>query len=223
MAYNRRYKRRYKRKSKSLYTAKNAMTVAKDAWYLSKKLARVVNVEKKHHELEGSVTPGNTAALATLSEFTSGSNTLALGDAGDDRDGNSVKPLFWSINFLITQHASATSTMVRIIIFKWDKQHGQDAPAVTDYLRDASFDYLSLKRYNKRFQFSTLLDKTFHLSSAGKTLATYNFRKKLYGHIQYDGATADPEIGGYYMLCISNEGTNEPTVQFQSRITFADN
>jgi hypothetical protein len=127
-----------------------------------------------------------------------------------------------TLRYNLTQHASATSTLCRIIIFR-GKYENDTEPAVSDIF--SSTGTSQFKVYDKRFKTKFLYDKTHRLDT---NKLTVNVTKviKLYGHIQYDASQVDGtdhENGGVYCLIISNQATNVPTIFLNSRMTYVDN
>jgi len=123
----------------------------------------------------------------------------------------------------ITQHASATNTAVRLIIFAIDQRATGNVPAITDLLKnvavDAPYDVMNTG-HSKFMKISTSLkhrirvkkDFLFNLH-AGQTSVTIN--KFLPMH-DLRKSVVDADSPAYsnvlcYML-LSNEATNTPTV-----------
>lgn len=208
-------KRYYKKKRPS--TKQDAMTVAYAALRLGKKLARFVNTEIKYNEENYSNTVSASGTLV------SAGHAIAIGDGQSDRTGTSIKPLRVTIRGNVTQHASATDTFVRLILIR-GKQENASALAFSDIFDSTGTN--QFKIWDKRFKTKILWDKKFQLCNTGTAGYQFSLSEKLYGHIQYDASDttgATIENGGVYLLLVSTEATNTPTVNYKLRLTYVDN
>jgi hypothetical protein len=181
-------------------------------------LKRIVNAEYKQHAVNSPTNAVDNNGTTPLDLA-----VIAQGDDATDRDGISIKPINLILRMFITQHASATNTLVRVVIFR-GKQENDSAMVLGNIF--ASTPLLKPKVYDKRFVTKILYDKYFTLSSAGQSCKATTVSLKLHGHINYDTSDAtgnDKEGGGLYMVFISNEAINTPNVAYNSRLTFTDN
>lgn len=221
MPYYKKYKKTYKKrrynrvpyKAKPMSSAQMAYTLAKRAWYQGAKLKKLLNVEYK-----GDDETYSTSSLSTTADIQK-LTAVAQGDTSISRDGNSILLKRLTIRIKCEMNASASFTEVRYIIFRWKNN---DDPVVGDILANPTsttsfldidqsrhYDILDSQIINLNDQKpSVLIQKNFNLNS----------------HIKYDGSSANSiTYGGIWILMLSNEATNYPTVEYESRIRFIDN
>lgn len=182
-------------------------------------IKRMINVEYKHHNVDDSTGTAVTNSGTNLDDLC----VIPVGDAETDRDGTSIKPINFVMRYMITQHASATNTLVRLVIFR-SKFENDTAPTLASIF--PSSPLLKSKIPDKRFSTKILYDKYFTLCDSGTAIRAGTIALKLHGHINYDGGETtgdDKESGGLYLLAISSEATNTPTLSYVSRLTFTDN
>jgi hypothetical protein len=243
MAYRRNYRRSYRPRYRPSYRKRyyprrvaksppkdDVWAVAKGAWNIGKRIARLVNVEKKIHEVTLSSVAisssgtryslwGSEGTVMTASSSATG--YLAQGDTHAQRDGASIKPLSLRLKGRFHINGSAATTTVRVIIFQ-KPQTNATAPSPTDYLNTAS--PLSLKNWSERFRFRTLWDKIYTLEiNTDKQRALFDKTIKLNGHVTFTHGATTVETGGLYVLFIADEPTNTPTVDLHARLIFVDN
>lgn len=174
----------------------------------------LINSEKYIHDVTGSDTTDNTGTIVHLTG-------IAQGDGSGNRTGISIflRNLFGRL--VLEKNASATFTKYRIIFF-FDKQQIADtAPSVTDVLSSAStiapLSETSLGR------FKIIFDRHWVLHADAPTRFV-KIRKVFRRHVRYNGAAAtDQQKGALYMLIISSEATNTPTINYDLRLRYHDN
>ena len=215
MAYRR--KRNYRRKRTPWYRKKySAITLAKKAYSGVKYIRGLVN-----SEMFDVVTTGNNYAITNTGGVVHLSN-IAQDDGSTGRTGNSIlaKSLFY--RFVMKCHASATVSTVRVI-FLWDTQQVADtSPAVSSILQ--STDPLSALSLSVEGRFTIIKDYTFTLDNiTKKSFAIKNFCS-LNKHIRFNGSTgSDIQKNGLYLMCISDEATNTPTISYNCKLSYHDN
>lgn len=240
MAYRRNFRksyrpRRYRRTYRRRRTPDNAWKLAYSSYKLGKRLARLVNVEKKIHESYiNNVPVPNTGARYSIwgSEGTvmnaqsSATGYLAQGDSYAQRDGISIKPMSIRVVGNIVMNTSATTTSVRVILVKKDATNAT-APLITDYLNSA--DVFALKNWDERFRFQTLYDKTWTMTAGqSSNNIAFDFFVKLTGHVGFTQGTHTCEQGGLYLMLLSDEppsvsGGFPPDFTVRQRSIFVDN
>lgn len=219
MAFRRRFRkfrsgRRYKKRS-SGYLGAFKRTLP----YLASSvrfLKSVVNAEKKYCDTSVvTVTPNTTGQLVFL-------NPIATGTDQVTRNGMSVKATSLFVQGSVVKNASATSSIVRLLLVM-DHDNQGTAPNVTDILDSANVNS-QLNQYNgKRFQI--LRDKKLVLDTDEVT-KIFKYYMKLGMHLKYGGTTSgsgSARDNALYMLLISNEPTNTPSLTYSSRLRFIDN
>lgn len=213
---NYRRRRNYRRKPAG---GGSAMNTAMKALSLASKIYRMVNVEVKNF------TPGQQnhtiSNAGTIYPFCS---SIPQGDGISDRQGDSIKTLRLSGRFFCTQHASATNTYVRVIFFRGKNEHQQSATppyTVNDLIENGG--YLAPKPWGTRFNTKILYEREFKLTKEGNSSYSFDLNHKLFGHTHFVNNSQYIQDGGIYMLLISNESTNTPTMNYDFRLTFTDN
>lgn len=184
---------------------------------MAKKLKRLVNVERKYLIYTNNINVPDTGTIYFLSG-------VPQGDTSSSRDGNKCKALSLNFHAQVTIDTNAVRSACRIILFK-DKSSNGSAPAVLDVLENATYLY-SYNNVNCPYRFQILFDKTFSLSTTGTQTINVKRFIKMGHHITYKGTGAtqsDAADGHIYMLVISNETTNQPDLEVNSRLTFVDN
>lgn len=208
-------RRRFKRRT---YRKRDNFDLARSAWKGVMQIKRMINVEYKHHVVD------DTGTAVT----NSGTNfddlcVIPLGDSEGSRDGVSIKPINFVFRYMLTQHASATNTLVRLVFLRM-KVENDTAPTFADIF--PATPLLKPKIQDKRFNSKILYDKYFTLCDTGQAIKAGTITLKMFGHINYDASDTtgdDKEAGGLYLLAISSEATNTPTLAYHSRLTFTDN
>lgn len=231
MAYRKTYRRKsYRRKT---YRRKRAppkddvWAVAKGAWNIGKKVLRLINVEHKHKVIAISRSvDSNGVCIPLFHNDATYSHAVTQGDAKDQRNGNSIKPLTMSMKGTCWVPKATTAAsggdQLRVIIFKHQQNNGQTV-GVTDYLQ--TNNVRDFKNYDNRFQFKTIYDRTFNLNVLVNNMNSINFTKKLFGHMTYETGSNDIETGAYYLLLLSttNVAGNLPEIRAHWRMTYTDN
>lgn len=184
-------------------------------------LRRLINVETKIcNAVASNGTMTISSSISCLSQIAQGSNYT-------DRVGDSIRLQSLEFRARLFQNTSATQTVARIIIFR-DLDGTATAPTKADVL-DAfgtSADVCAQYNWLNRDRFSILYDEFQSFSSTGTTTDTMYFRTTHEGHVKYLGTTATAASNGkgsIYVMFISDEATNVPTVTWNSRVSFTDN
>lgn len=221
MPYNRGYRRRYRRRRYYPRRGNGGLDLiktAKAAYQGVKYLRSIVNVEKHALNTVISETPTNTVgSLACL-------NLIAQGDAEGNRQGDSVMLKQLHINFKYTIHASASHTTIRTIVFFYKQPQGA-IPNITFVLANAT--HLSIYNHDNVGLYTILYDKSISLNSTNVTEMTRYMTRKFYQiHQTFDGATAaatDIQTNALWVMFVSDEATNTPTVEARAQLMFIDN
>lgn len=225
---NYRKKRTYRRRKTPAPPKDDVWAVAKGAWNIGKKVLRLINVEHKQkvHTTFGQSISASGVCVPLFHNDGTFTHAISQGDTHESRDGNSIKPLTFSFKASMYVPTATTATsggdQLRIIIFKHQQNNAQTV-AVTDYLNSASVR--SFKKYDNRFQYQTLYDRTFELNVNDVNSRQLDFTKKLFGHMTYATGSDNIETGAYYMIAISttNVAGNMPALYASWRMTYTDN
>lgn len=199
-------------------TTTKVASAAYTALNTAKWIARFINTEVKF--LDTAINTSSTGVNGAITAL----DSIPEGDGESARSGTSVKPMRISFRLNATQHASATLTILRLIIFR-GKFERDNEPTVSDIFASTGVNQFKVndKKYNTKF----IVDRHYifdavNTSRTKKIDGSY----KLFGHIQFDASQTDGtdhENGGVYLLLISNEATNAPTVVGNFRLTYTDN
>lgn len=220
MAFKKSYRKKTFKKKAPWYEKKySAYQLAKKAYSATRYIKGLVNSEMFHADSNFS----SAAITAT------GSNThltpLAQGDTSALRTGNSILLRSLTYRYRLEVNSAVTSnTAITIIIFFDTQQISDTSPTVSDVLASASPE--SLLNLNSAGRFKILSRKTIILTpaSGGRPAVEIKNSMNLYKHVRYNGtAGSDVQKNGLYVLFISSEITNTPTVSGTFRIGYHDN
>ncbi len=182
-------------------------------------LKKLINVEKKTCDSQVSGTQGNTGAIQNVT-------ACAQGDDYNNRQGRSVRAvsLEWQGN--ISQHASATSSQYRIVVFI-DKNNQGVIPSATDLMTTDVFSSLRDGRPDNLSRYRILSDEMYVLDhdAMGTTLQVNGFRR-LNHHVKFSGtdaADASAGQGSVWVYTVSNEATNVISHLLNFRFRYIDN
>lgn len=191
----------------------------------------VADVAKQVHRLRGIINSelmNHDLSVSTSSYTNSGAIsccTLISQGVDSGRVGLSILAKSFELRLRATIHASATFTTLRLIVFTDNMQQGT-LPTVTEVLESASM----LAQYeadNNLGRFGKLYDGIINLDSSSKQGDYLNVTIPLGNkHIKFNGTgatQADQGKQSIYVLGISNEATNAPSVDWVSRVRYYDN
>lgn len=212
--------RKSRKRARPWYMRKyNALEVAGKAWSGVKYLKKLVNVERKKYDTEVVATSVNnsTGSVTALT-------TIAQGDNDGERGGLSIKPQSLLIRGTLLCSASASGTMVRIMVVRDNEQVADTDPSINNIL-DGNITVTALAPLNNLTvgRYTMLYDKLMVLDPQ-RPFKSFEIFKELSGHIRYNGtASSDIQKHGMYVCVISNEATNYPTLNFAARLSYTDN
>jgi hypothetical protein len=173
-------------------------------------------------ELHSAVT-----ATAGITPTTSGQlvclNQIAQGDGSGNRQGISIKAHSLLMRSSVSIHASATHTYLRTVLLVDTDNQGAD-PTLNEIFQGTPDVYTPINENNLK-RFRILRDSLTSLSQVGsdanKVSKDY---VKLGFHVKFDGAAStDYQKNSIYLVHISSEATNTPTVAYNCRLRFYDN
>lgn len=185
------------------------------------KLERGFNRELKTFDATRTTSPTTTGGVQNL-------NVMGQGDTSLQRDGLQIKPkhLTWKIR--IKNNASAsTGTFVRMILFTDREGQGSYATA-TDLLESDDID--AWPEHNTRPRFKIHKSIVYRVEPAtssphaiyDKGIIKFPKNYKMW----YNGsAAAEASVGknALYVYLVSDQATNSPAIEFNSRLRFVDN
>lgn len=216
MAYTRTRKTYRKRSKTSWYdkkysTLQLARKAAQGVYYLK----GLVNSEMLHNQQIGSTTVSSTGLVTLL-------NGMSQGDTSSARTGNSVLMRNVHLRLVLTQAPAAISTIYRVMLILDKQQVGDTSPTISDILESASplspLATASTGRFKvmKNWFFTTDDDK-----AQTKIITHY---KDFRFHTRYNGiANTDIQKNGLYLVLISDQATNIPTLNYSWKVGYHDN
>lgn len=202
---------------------------ASDAWSLAKRTAvglneirKLINIETKFLDtVQVSTNISTTGGAIVISE-------IAQGVTSQTRIGDSVKIQHIEVRGRVNVNPVAANSLVRVLVFR-DLDGSGVPPATSDVLEltGAVSAPLSPYKYRNLQRFSVLYDEIFELQGTvqGTAGIPFIYSSAHSGHILYLGTTAASASDGkgtLYVLAVSDEATNTPSLAFYSRITFTD-
>jgi len=212
-----------KKKSKCLVRrshVSDAYSVASKALTVAYGVKKLLNVEFKAVDiLTQSSNPTSVASVSFI-------NGLALGDNSFNRDGQQVEFKKIQVNYHISQHASATRTIVRCLCI-WIHRPNAVAFAIADLLHNPTNVNSFYERGNTG-NIRVLHDRTYTFTAGALQFRTGRINTKIDKKSRYvtaatGGAATDIEQGSCWLIFLSNEATNTPTCAWDSRCYFIDN
>lgn len=212
------YKRRQRRRRKPLPWYKRKYTAAEMAGKALSgvnKLRKLVNVEMKKHDRYDTHT-----VTTNPEEF--GLCYLPEGSGENQRNGTSIKLQSLYMRAKLTIHPSATYSLCRLVLVQ-DKQQISDTTSPWEACFSTNDILSPTNRELNQGRFTILYDEVIRLDTS-----KLNFFVKKYipigNHVKYNGAAgSDIQKNGLYLMCISDEVTNGPSLTHYTRITYTDN
>lgn len=216
----RRFAPRVSRPPKRMSTADQAWSLAKKGANQLKKLKRVLNTEEKIYDLTTNFSVVTAATVVSLL-------APAQGDAFNQRDGDSVRPLNLEFKWILDNNILNTTLpfQARILIFRATGERGS-IPVISDILESvtAGANIVSPHRYSTRERYNVLYDHTEHVTPGGWDNATSDgaFTTRLSGHTLYTPGATTVEDGGLYLVVVSDTTSDAPAFRYGARTWFSD-
>lgn len=188
---------------------------ATKAWSGVQQIRKLINVETHKFDVNGGTTVNSTGSITHITG-------VAIGDTLSTRTGSSILDRDLHIRIVWQKGVAATITVTRFIIVQDKQQIADTSPAVLDILNSA--DVVSHYQPDIEGRFKILKDITTVLDISNVVKAA-DFKLDLSNvHTGYNGINgSDIQKNGIYILMISNEPTNVPTISWISRFRFYDN
>ncbi len=181
------------------------------------RLMGLLNTEFKQKDITASQTINNVAKITLL-------NGLSKGDDFDDRDGRVVRVKSIQISLIYEMSTVATFTQMRIMVVL-DKQPNEMTLVINDLLDSSALQ--SFRNLDNRKRFVILRNEIVSMSISGAQGGYFEYYKKFNLKTIYDdsdvGDIADISTNAIYLILLSNEPTNLPTVIRSTRVRYIDN
>jgi len=211
-----RYNKRSRRPINYMATAQKGLFLAGKALSVAQGVKAIVNSEK--HTYSRTISSSTIGNTGTMTEITN----VPQGDDFCDRTGRSILAKSVELNGWVFKNSSATTTVLRVIIFKDLNADGSN-PTATDLLTADNTYSLRNPAPHQMKRFKIMLDKNYFLDDAKSKMAKVHFFRELNHHIKYASTSADSNEGSLWVYLVSNESTNLPTLNLESRLRFYDN
>lgn len=193
-----------------------AKQAAKDIWYIK----GLVNSEMLHADF--TYGPGTNIPNTG---FVTNVVALSQGDGSNNRTGNSILLRNLAYRYKLDINSSVSSnTTILFMLIKDTQTEADGLPAVTTVLQSSTTWSLMNLLTAGRFKIIKRRNYTLTPASGGRPSIEIKGYHKIYDHVRYNGTTAnDIQKNGYYMLWLSSETTNQPTIVGSMRIGYHDN
>lgn len=150
---------------------------------------------------------------------------VTRGDSAVERDGSQITMVNIRFKALLKKHASATNTNVRLMLVQDSQTNGANF-ATADLLSDTSADdcLVSTRNLDNMKRFRVLMDRLYHLNDTSPS-AYITYYKDLKIKCRYSGnagTIADINDNSIFLVEMSDEATNTPTITYHCNIRFVD-
>lgn len=177
--------------------------------------ARARGEEVQKYDASSNSTPDNSTGSVVHLSF------IAEGDGENERTGQKINHLNTVVRGKITMHASATNTKVRILIIR---QKTNATPQLSGVLQAATGS-AAVDRFKSSIYggLSTIMyDKTVQLHTYRPAVSFFAKAKSKFPIEWADGTAAGISKNHVYMILISDEATNTPTLDYTWRVNYYD-
>lgn len=212
------------RKGKRLYSwgrknPKQAAAMARAALKGVKMLRGIVNSERMYRDA--------TLSLGSVSSIVHPLCAIPQGDNSTQRTGNSILVRSFYMRGNMAINPSVTSnTRISLMLVQDKQQIADTTPTAADILTNGN-DPDSLLATNTAGRFKVLWRKTYTLlpqTSGSRNAVDIHKYFNLYSHVRFNGTSStDIQKGGYYLVFVSSEITNFPSITFNTRLGYHDN
>ncbi len=180
-------------------------------------LRRFINTEFHYIDTTASTTATTTPTLVLL-------NGTTLGDTTTTRTGQSIKMDRSDLRFQLSVNATSLVNYIRIIAVV-DKQTNATAMTAADLL--VTPNTVSPYTFGSQQRFIPLYDETFALSTYGPGAITKSIGLSTNQHVTFNtvngGTVADIVTNSVYLIFLSDQGANPPSILYYNRLWFVDN
>ena len=203
------------------YKPLSAMTVAQAAYgaYQGYNVLKgIINSELKRYDVAGQLNPSNAGSIFIL-------NDIAAGDDVNNRTGNSILAKYLTFNYTVSALAAATTTNLRILIVVDTENIGAN-PTISQILQNTLITGSLTAPINSdnTARFTVLMDRHHSFTNTGQLTIQRKNYKKLDFHIRFTGTlSSNFQKNSIYVLAVSDQTTNTPTLDYNSRIAYYDN
>lgn len=206
----RRFRRRRKMKGSSKKLAIKALKGVK-------RLNKMVGKTEKKAGGTG-VTTVTVSSSGVINQLT----FIGQGTGHNQRSGEKVVIKSLQGQFLVIKHASAVDQNVRVIAFVDKRQASDSKTTVGTVLQDVS-TLAFIDRIFGLNRFRILFDRFIELDNTSKATKAWRWFQPMNMEQWWNGSlNTDIEKNGIYILILTNDGTNSPTLIYNVRTTYYD-
>lgn len=184
-------------------------SLAKKAYSLAKKAYKAP--ELKYKALSNA--PASVLGTGSVTQL----DTIQQGLTNNNRIGDRVLAKSLHYRMELKLHASATDTLVRCIVFRWISEQPASAGDVLESVTIGSF-----KDEDQRYSSQILMDRVYRLSTAEKPELFVSGKIKINKHITYPEGSSTSNRNALYVLFVSDEAVNTPSITFNTRLFYID-
>ncbi len=224
MPFNQGYKKKYPKQQRGRYSQYKAcgsmvLSDATKALAMARQLRGLINVE--YHSLSTVFTadPNTSGSVQNLT-------AIAQGDTVNARQGEKLRVKHIEVGGIITLHASATNSQVRMMIIR-DNNGSTTAPSISSLFANATTFFtnrLKLGTPQTNSRFTVLWDRYIIMDAGHGLTQKFHWSSGLDHHVFFTGTSATDEGKGHmYLFIASNEATNDPVVAANATIKWIDN
>lgn len=178
-------------------------------------LRSLINVE--HQKIDFNLGATGVTTTPVVTQMTA----VAVGDSEGSRTGNSILCKYLYQKLTVRLNASANYSRLRYVVVRDKQQVGDTAPSWTDVYESTSTT--SLLNKNTVGRFDILYDRCFDLDANNPQYLVDKYIR-LNSHARYNGtASTDIQKGGIWVMYVSDELTNNPTLSYNNRLMYIDN
>lgn len=212
-------RRGYKKTKRSSFvkTASSVASAAYTALKIGRRIADVVNTEYKYNPASG-----NTSAV-DYNGLLGVLNNPAQGITDTTRTGDSIKCQHLTLRGIVSRNPTGDSVFRVILFWVQNPIPSLTAALILQYAGSVQAP-ISPKLYDNRFQTKFLLDRTYTMDTDEST-KKFTISMPINRHTQFDQSTSTITTGLLYVLFISDASPAgaDPTITWNSRLTFTDN
>jgi len=145
---------------------------------------------------------------------------IAQGTGESQRVGDKVTLRSWVWRMAVTPNATAGTNFLRMILIR-DKQGNGSAPAIADILQSAT-NFNSPLNNDSGQRLKVLFDRTYTVDTDATGAQTDKMYRKFKILAEYSAAGTIPITNSLYLVQISDQAVNGPSVEWYSRVRFTD-
>lgn len=222
------YKRRYNKRTKRYYYQKRRGNIY--ARRTTNKALRLARYAVKHLNVEYKIADRAGVGVTLGTPYINGLTNIAQGTSPSQREGRRVelKKMILKVYFELND-TTPTATMIRMLVVRKINNDAAANPPITDILNFASVN--SLRNLDNTDNYKVLYDRVYSMDPNSQKFrhlvvpfswAQYGI-KQVYRLAATTGSTVDIERNSLFIIFISSETTNPPSVSWDTRIRFIDN